>query len=89
LKKPKTNGIVPNTIPKIVITPNPTRGIFEIKVGQLDNVQINIIDISGKIIYQQKAFTDKIIITTDLPQGSYLVQVLTSNGSTTKKLIVN
>ena len=89
LKKPKTNGIVTNTIPKIVITPNPTRGIFEIKVGQLDNVQINIIDISGKIIYQQKAFTDKIIITTDLPQGSYLVQVLTSNGSTTKKLIVN
>ena len=89
LKKPKTNGIVPNTIPKIVITPNPTRGIFEIKVGQLDNVQINIIDISGKIIYQQKAFTDKIIITTDLSQGSYLVQVLTSNGSTTKKLIVN
>ena len=89
LKKPKTNGIVPNTIPKIVITPNPTRGIFEIKVGQQDNVQINIIDISGKIIYQQKAFTDKIIITTDLPQGSYLVQVLTSNGSTTKKLIVN
>jgi len=89
LKKPKTNGIVTNTIPKIVITPNPTRGIFEIKVGQQDNVQINIIDISGKIIYQQKAFTDKIIITTDLPQGSYLVQVLTSNGSTTKKLIVN
>jgi hypothetical protein len=89
LKKPKTNGIVTNTIPKIVITPNPTRGIFEIKVGQKDNVQINIIDISGKIIYQQKAFTDKIIITTDLPQGSYLVQVLTSNGSTTKKLIVN
>ena len=89
LKKPKTNGILTNTIPKIVITPNPTRGIFEIKVGQLDNVQINIIDISGKIIYQQKAFTDKIIITTDLSQGSYLVQVLTSNGSTTKKLIVN
>ena len=89
LKKPKTNGILTNTIPKIVITPNPTRGIFEIKVGQQDNVQINIIDISGKIIYQQKAFTDKIIITTDLSQGSYLVQVLTSNGSTTKKLIVN
>ena len=89
LKKPKTNGILTNTIPKIVITPNPTRGIFEIKVGQQDNVQINIIDISGKIIYQQKAFTDKIIITTDLPQWSYLFQVLTSNGSTTKKLIVN
>ena len=89
LKKPKTNGIVTNTIPKIIITPNPTRGIFEIKVGQQDNVQINIINISGKIIYQQKSFTDKIIISNDLPQGSYLVQVLTSNGSTTKKLIVN
>ena len=89
LKKPEVNSVTTNNIPKIVISPNPTHGIFEITVGQQDNVQVNIIDIAGKIIHQQKAFTNKIIVNTDLPKGSYLVQVLTSKGSSTKKLIVN
>jgi hypothetical protein len=89
LKKPEVNSVATNNIPKIVITPNPTHGIFEITVGQQDNVQVNIIDIAGKIIHQQKAFNNKIIVNTDLPKGSYLVQVLTSKGSSTKKLIVN
>jgi hypothetical protein len=83
------NSIPTNNIPKITITPNPSHGKFEITVGQQDQIQINIIDITGKIIHQEQAFTNKFFINTDLPKGSYLVQVLTTQGSITKKLIVN
>lgn len=88
VKKPEVNNIPVNIAPIIAITPNPTKGLFEVSVGEKDNIQINIIDVSGKIIHQQKGYSDTFIINEEFPRGTYIVQVISSKGSGAKKLIV-
>ena len=73
----------------LTIYPNPTSGIFNLKMGKVENVQIKICDMLGNTIYQNNSTwsTIQIDLSTQ-PNGIYLVQLKTEQGIINKKLII-
>ena len=74
---------------RLNIYPNPSTGIFYIKPERvLDNTQLFIRDINGKLILSQKFNSDnnKVDIS-DSPAGIYFIQMFTDNKVVTKKII--
>jgi hypothetical protein len=70
---------------KILASPNPTNGIFEISLsGDASIEQLNVYDISGKKIISSTPFGSR--VTIDLSEhkvGFYVVKILTSNSIST------
>lgn len=79
-------GIIEPIIPEINIYPNPTRDRIKID-GLLENSDIYIFDISGKLILSQKYQIDEMINISDLNVGMYIVNVRNSKGVFSQKLI--
>lgn len=79
-------GIVEPVIPEVNIYPNPTRDWIKID-GLLENSDIYIFDISGKLILSQKYQIDEMINISDLNVGMYIVNIRNSKGMFSKKLI--
>ncbi|MDR2474803.1 MAG: T9SS type A sorting domain-containing protein [Bacteroidales bacterium] len=78
-------------LPEIKIYPNPTRGLMYIEVGDFDSgqqVDLLLTDVSGKIIFRQKAASS--IVEIDLnghPQGIYLLRVQREGEVSSYKII--
>ncbi len=74
----------------IVIYPNPTNGLFTINFADNKIVDIAIIDITGKEVYQNTLNNSSHINVTGLQKGLYLVRLLdeTTNKIVVKKLII-
>ncbi len=74
--------------------PNPSEGVFNINVFSNSNETgvIKMFDLSGKLmmntIYEFTDGNNTIQINKIYPSGVYLVEVITSNGSETKRLII-
>jgi hypothetical protein len=81
---------VPNTLANhaIPVYPNPSSGIYYINT-QNYNIQSWIItDMSGRILKKEtQLFSSGVIDITDLPQGIYLLKVMTTDALFTQKLI--
>ena len=81
----------------IGIYPNPAKdfAVVGIKLNDRSTVEINIFDVTGKVVYTNKADevfagTSEIKInTSEFATGTYNVVVKTSEGTFTKKLIVS
>jgi hypothetical protein len=78
----------------ISLYPNPNSGNFYLKTGDLDdNLQIMIIDINGKIIYDKEFLsTAKSVIHIDLndiAKGIYTIKITTKNEIKVGSLIIN
>lgn len=77
----------------IAIYPNPTNGNFSIKLGQIEPKNIEITDISGKIIFNQNNFqniSNQLDINiTNFSNGIYFVKIATDNASVVKKIVKN
>lgn len=76
------------------IYPNPAKADQNITYkynGTLKNVSLEITDLSGRRIHQQKVNNDNNIITKKLEQGLYIINLKASSGETvtTQKLILN
>ena len=79
----------------LVIFPNPANDKVSVMVNATssNNAQINIIDIKGAII---KSINNKLVSgvnvvelsVADLPKGMYFVQVISNEGTSTKKLVI-
>ncbi|GHT88550.1 hypothetical protein FACS189474_4000 [Bacteroidia bacterium] len=53
-----------------------------------ENAQVVLSDLSGRVVLRQKNVADNAYISMgSLPQGVYLVQMITDNEIITKKLI--
>ncbi|MEZ5003937.1 MAG: PKD domain-containing protein [Chitinophagales bacterium] len=78
----------------IGLYPNPNDGNFNLSLYGLVNTDIDIrlIDLSGKIIFNQTEFIDKIqwlkSYELDLAQGIYEVVINSDNGSKSAKLVI-
>jgi hypothetical protein len=86
----------------VSVSPNPSSGMFNVQMSKLENVQIKIYDVLGKCIYEQ-AISDKAaansnspnglsLITVNLSEaknGVYFLQLKTSEGMATKKLVIS
>lgn len=69
--------------------PNPTNGQFNIDLGTVfKQSNIQIIDISGRIVYQEVIKNKKLVnLNLDAPQGIYFVRINAGENQSTIKLI--
>lgn len=68
------------------IFPNPANGVVFIEVGGDEPTQLEIIDLTGKIVWSEKV-TGSVSIN-NLAKGLYVVKAQNTKGSSAKKLII-
>jgi hypothetical protein len=86
------NGVEGIQIDKsVLVYPNPTNGEIVIEFTQELNVlEVNVINIQGVLLSSTKASNAKrILVNISGPTGVYLVQIVTSNKTITKKVMKN
>ncbi len=87
-----TTGIIENSLASSIdLFPNPADKHLTIDLGSSHkNVQLNIADITGKVVYATKATdTQKVEVnTSEFAEGIYMVQIQAGGFWGTKKLIV-
>jgi plasmid maintenance system killer protein len=76
--------------------PNPNNGRFTLKMSlkSTDPLQVSIVDLSGKTIYEEEIKTfdgrySKEFNLTDQPAGIYLLQVLQGKSRLVRKIMIN
>ena len=76
-----------------VIFPNPSSGIFNIKTTTVNKFNINVYDVTGKVILQQNNIKpDNNTYTLDISEyasGMYFLNITTETSKVTKKIILN
>jgi hypothetical protein len=76
---------------KIKLYPNPNTGVFILELPEENaSWKINIMDLQGRIIYEEISDKKKMELKMDLENGLYLIQITNSvsNETITKKIIV-
>ncbi len=71
---------------EIIVYPNPTSGLFNIKTSSICNV--SIFDITGKIIYQNNNYFNENIDLLNSQSGVYIIKIIENNNQFTNKLII-
>jgi hypothetical protein len=76
---------------KIVISPNPSTGIFTIFSNNLALDKLEVYDITGKIIVSKRNLdtTNSTLDLTNVSTGIYFVKMVSNNQSTVKRIIKN
>lgn len=75
-----------------LIYPNPSNGSFYIEQKSTGNVNLEIVDFNGRIVYSSSYNSSgnfKKQINTNLPKGIYIIKIVTNDGVNTSKLIIN
>ncbi|NOQ76068.1 MAG: T9SS type A sorting domain-containing protein [Crocinitomix sp.] len=75
----------------VVLYPNPTQGIVNVKLGALNGqAMITVLDLKGSIVYQKSTatLTEQIDLSA-VENGIYFIQVATENAVITKKITVS
>lgn len=81
-----TTGVVESTLPDINIYPNPSKDWIKIDgLSEVSNIQI--FDITGKLILSQEYQLDDRIDISNLTVGMYILNIRNSEGSSSKKII--
>jgi hypothetical protein len=74
----------------ISIFPNPAKNYIQIQTNGLDIEKYNIIDINGKTIKQiNSANNNNIIDISNLPNGVYILNIVTENTVINNRIIKN
>ena len=75
----------------VFIFPNPSKGIFNISLGNLQPTGIEVYDLTGKKVYEKKEVTisnfETKIDLSNVAQGIYFVKIIDNNQSTVKRII--
>ncbi|MBK9959999.1 MAG: T9SS type A sorting domain-containing protein [Saprospiraceae bacterium] len=69
---------------QITVSPNPVKDLLFIDLGtqNIKNQQVNVVDPSGKVVYQGKMVSSKHTINVNKwPKGTYMVQVIDENNA--------
>ena len=78
---------------KIVIYPNPSSGVYTIFSGNVPLDQLEVFDITGKVIVKKNdvALTNNsaTLNLTSLSDGVYFVRITSENQTTVKRIIKN
>lgn len=81
-----TTGIVETSLPDINIYPNPSKDWIKIDgISEVSDVQI--FDITGKLVLQQEYQIDDRIDISNLTVGMYILNIRNSEGVSSKKII--
>ena len=82
------NSLITNDVN---LYPNPTSGIFTIEtmVSADDNVRMNVVNMLGQIVYQDKLFSNKQLIDlSHLNEGVYTLNIVSDNSNKAIRLII-
>ena len=75
----------------VFVYPNPSKGIFNISLGNLQPTEIEVYDLMGKKVYAKKEITisnfETKIDLSNVTQGIYFVKIKDNNQSTVKRII--
>jgi hypothetical protein len=75
------------------VFPNPSNGQFVVELNGVDGkATMNIVDMMGRNVYTQAIIlngTFRKAIALNVAKGTYVMQVVTSNGIATRKVEVN
>ncbi len=74
----------------ILVTPNPSKGLFQVSLKKLDEPTelISVYNYSGKLVYESQITTTNFNINLlDQPPGVYLVKVLSFSGCLFQKIV--
>ncbi len=83
-----TVGVQDTPAPELTLAPNPATA--ECRVTAEGLRQVDLLDMTGRILSSQKTSqSDATLDLRQMPQGIYLVRVLTSGGVAVRKLVVN
>jgi len=76
---------------RIIIYPNPSRGLVNIDLNNLKEVSINIFSICGQLIYRKDVIntTSTYQFQFDKPAGIYFIEINSNQGKQILKLIKN
>lgn len=69
--------------------PNPTSSYLFINLKNLTNIQLDVMDITGKILFNQTLNYNNTIDTSTLSNGMYLFKIISDQGSIIEKIIKN
>ena len=69
--------------------PNPAQGPFVIQLDQQQAVSIEILNIAGKTVFTFQGITNEVRVNDTLASGTYLVQVHTSAGTSSEKIVIH
>ncbi len=73
----------------VKVSPNPTPGILNIRFENIDNAQLHLFDISGRLLFQGKAFNNMNINLKKYPLGNVcLIKIAGTNKSIVKKIFI-
>lgn len=88
------NGTLSNQnfeLDNVVVYPNPSKGIFNISLGNVKPTAINVYDLTGKIILSNSAIQSSNIETSidlsNVATGIYFVKITADSQSTVKRII--
>jgi len=79
-------GVNENGLPTITVYPNPIIDEFTVGVSNL-NFEYFLADVTGRIIYQGKAYDNKLISMSRNSSGIYFLTVIVDGKSQTKKIV--
>jgi hypothetical protein len=86
LVSPQETGIAGIERVSVEIYPNPVKDMLQIENGEQRINRIEIVDLSGKVIFQSNSLRNQINVS-DLSQGIYFVKLETEKGTVTKKFV--
>ena len=75
----------------IAVYPNPSNGIFTIEMPNMVSAKVMVMDITGKIVYDNNVISNSQIKLQNVEQGMYFIRIAdtTSGSIVVKKLLVN
>lgn len=74
---------------EIQIYPNPSTGLVEIELGQSESVNLQVLNIQGKTIFDKEIYQSSFgLDLSGFADGVYSLRITTETGSITRKLIL-
>jgi len=80
------SGIEDASTAGILIYPNPTDGVLNIALGDIEATDIQLFDLQGKMMYSG---TETVIDLTGVPAGIYTLRITTEDGIYHSKVVKN
>ena len=88
------NGTLSNQnfeLNNVFVYPNPSKGIFNISLGNIQPTGIDVYDLTGKIVWSKKEISvtnfETAIDLSNVSQGIYFVKIMSNEQATVKRII--
>jgi hypothetical protein len=80
-----------NSVNAVTVYPNPSNGIFTIEMPNMNTAKVMVMDITGKVVFDNTVISNDQIKLQNVEQGMYFIRIAdpTSGNIVVKKLLVN